>query len=343
MRQQTHTGTPKKTRKQLEQENIQLQSLAERDGLTGLYNRTAIERMINDHLRQQLPGTMLVLDLDHFKQVNDRYGHITGDMLLCTIAHILQKMFGGRNLTGRVGGDEFVIFIPELLDESTLRETCQRIRSRFREIHLDHSSIHLNLSVTVDGADTLSGKRYRDIFDCADQKIVAQKRLRNMKKAASLPSRLEELSGIQPDMSLIARELEEQDAQPGAFFQDYETFKYIYRLEERRLRRSKKRAFVILFTLTDCHNRFLSPDERDAEIGILGDEICRCLRMGDIFTQYSSCQYLVLLLDVSVENVDAIAERISNTYYEKRAGKKDTIILHHSYPLKPAEHPETDL
>ena len=58
----------------------------------------------------------MFLDLDHFKQVNDRYGHIAGDMLLCTIANVAEKMFSGRNLVGRVGGgDEFVIFIPSVL------------------------------------------------------------------------------------------------------------------------------------------------------------------------------------------------------------------------------------
>lgn len=50
-----------------------------------------MERRVDDHLCRKQPGTMIVLDLDHFKQVNDRYGHIAGDMLLCTIANVLKK------------------------------------------------------------------------------------------------------------------------------------------------------------------------------------------------------------------------------------------------------------
>ena len=70
MKQRQHTDIYKKTRKQLEQENCALQTLAELDGLTGLYNRITMERRVDDHLCRKQPGTMIVLDLDHFKQVN---------------------------------------------------------------------------------------------------------------------------------------------------------------------------------------------------------------------------------------------------------------------------------
>lgn len=99
-------------------------------------------------------------------------------------------------------------------------------------------------------------------------------------------------------MSLIAREMEEKETQPGAYCQDYDTFKQIFRLEERRLRRDKKRAFIILFTLTDRNNGFLPLDKRDTEMDILGEKIKQSLRMGDVYTRYSSCQYLVMVLDV---------------------------------------------
>ena len=236
MKQRQHTDIYKKTRKQLEQENCALQTLAELDGLTGLYNRITMERRVDDHLRSKQPGTMIVLDLDHFKQVNDRYGHIAGDMLLCTIANVLKKMFSGRNLVGRVGGDEFVIFIPSVLDESMTAGECLRIQERFREVRLG-DSILIKLSITIDSSDSRTCSRYRDMFDCADQKIMAKKRLRNLKDGNSLISPAREPAGIQPDMSLIAREMEEKETQPGAYCQDYDTFKQIFRLEERRLRK----------------------------------------------------------------------------------------------------------
>jgi len=335
MRQRQHTDIYKRTRKQLEQENCALQTLAELDGLTGLYNRVTMERRVDDHLRRKQPGTMIVLDLDHFKQVNDRYGHIAGDMLLCTISSVLKKMFNGSNLVGRVGGDEFVIFIPFLLEDSRTAGECRRIQERFRQVRLGES-ILIKLTITIDSADSRTCSKYRDMFDCADQKIMGKKRLRNLKDDTSLLSPAREPAGIQPDMSLIAREMEEKEIPPGACCQDYETFKQIYRLEERRLRREKKRAFIILFTLTDRNNGFLPLDKRDAEMDILGEKIKQCLRMGDVYTRYSSCQYLVMVLDVSIENVGVITDRICSAYYRMHPETADNLILHHSYPLKPA-------
>ena len=324
MKQRQHTDIYKKTRKQLEQENCALQTLAELDGLTGLYNRITMERRVDDHLCRKQPGTMIVLDLDHFKQVNDRYGHIAGDMLLCTIANVLKKMFSGRNLVGRVGGDEFVIFIPSVLDDPMTAGECLRIQERFREVRLG-DSILIKLSITIDSADSRTCTKYRDMFDCADQKIMAKKRLRNLKDDTGLISPSREPAGIQPDMSLIAMEMEEKETQPGAYCQ-----------EERRLRRDKKRAFIILFTLTDRNNGFLPLDKRDAEMDILGEKIKQSLRMGDVYTRYSSCQYLVMVLDVSIENVGVIADRICSAYYQMHQETADNLILHHSYPLKPA-------
>ena len=69
---------------------------------------------------------------------------------------------------------------------------------------------------------------------------------------------------------------------------------------------------------------------------ILGEKIKQSLRMGDVYTRYSSCQYLVMVLDVSIENVGVIADRICSAYYQMHQETADNLILHHSYPLKPA-------
>ena len=95
----------------LKDENTRLRVLAEHDWLTGLYNRRAAEAHVDEALLKNGDGMLLVLDIDHFKQVNDRYGHLIGDALLCEAARTLRDIFFPRDIIGRVGGDEFIIYI----------------------------------------------------------------------------------------------------------------------------------------------------------------------------------------------------------------------------------------
>ena len=106
---------------------------------------------------------------------------------------------------------------------------------------------------------------------------------------------------------------------------------------ERRLERMTSTAYIILFTLTDEDNLFPKLEHRDYQMNILGEGIQNNLRMGDLYTQYTSCQYLVMVSDVSEKNVEMIAQRICRFFYEERRVDAENLVLHHSYPLKPAE------
>lgn len=107
------------------------QRLAERDWLTGLYNRGTTERKVNEWITAETAGTLIFLDLDHFKQINDRYGHITGDSLLQSVGDTLHKMFPEPNLVGRIGGDEFIIFVRHTMDDSGIISRCAQVRGAF--------------------------------------------------------------------------------------------------------------------------------------------------------------------------------------------------------------------
>ncbi|HLS10170.1 sensor domain-containing diguanylate cyclase, partial [Lentibacillus sp.] len=98
---------------------------SERDGLTNLYNFSYMENLLDHHFAVMEPGGMpktaslLILDLDHFKRVNDTYGHEAGNEILCMVADRLVGFIGERGITARYGGEEFVIFLPGIgLSES---------------------------------------------------------------------------------------------------------------------------------------------------------------------------------------------------------------------------------
>lgn len=103
--------------------NNELRSLNRTDSLTGLLNRRGVfetaERIFDVHLRRRRSGlatqafACAILDLDHFKEINDRHGHLTGDMVLRKIGGLLSEHFRGTDIVGRCGGEEFLIILPD--------------------------------------------------------------------------------------------------------------------------------------------------------------------------------------------------------------------------------------
>lgn len=124
--------------------NVELEALATSDPLTGLSNRRRFDevlaRDIRRVLRQQRPLALLLLDADHFKGFNDRYGHQMGDEALKLIAHSIRTGLTGANDTCyRIGGEEFAVVLPET-DEAGARVVAERIRTAIAARRLGHAA-----------------------------------------------------------------------------------------------------------------------------------------------------------------------------------------------------------
>ena len=117
---------------------ISLKYEAERDLLTELYNKKTTQRLINDIISRSNEKTthaFLIVDLDNFKSINDRYGHIFGDAILSEIGNRLKAMFRRDDIVGRIGGDEFVIFLNNIDSVEICREKANKICDMFREVN----------------------------------------------------------------------------------------------------------------------------------------------------------------------------------------------------------------
>ena len=113
----------------------QLESLATTDGLTGLLNRRTFYQEAERRLKLLTPGKtagLAVIDLDHFKQVNDTHGHAVGDKVLQSFAQIARESLRDHDLLGRFGGEEFILLIHQA-DANLLQQCVERIRQRFAE------------------------------------------------------------------------------------------------------------------------------------------------------------------------------------------------------------------
>lgn len=132
-------------------QNRLLTEVGRTDGLTGLANRRQCFAVAKDelarHARSGRPAVLFVIDIDHFKEVNDRYGHPVGDDVLCGIATVLRECTRTIDTTARYGGDEFVIVMPET-DLAGAEEVARRIRKRLAELTVSGApDLHCTVSI----------------------------------------------------------------------------------------------------------------------------------------------------------------------------------------------------
>jgi len=165
-------------RKNLERE---LQRLATTDMLTGMANRRAFlecAESVYAHSRGNgEPLTLLMLDLDHFKTINDRFGHLEGDRALAAFAHAVKGQLRASDSVGRLGGEEFGVLLPlTALAEGV--EVAARILQGVRALQLADEAGHayrITASLGV-GAFRQSDRSLRDVLDRADQALYLAKR-----------------------------------------------------------------------------------------------------------------------------------------------------------------------
>lgn len=153
---------------------IEMRKRAELDALTGLFNRAEYEMRI-DHffLENDDPqGIFIILDVDNFKAVNDNFGHVIGDRVLGAVGEHLKKIFPETEMIGRIGGDEFSVFIPYLLSEPQLQE---KMRTLCGGIFLDAESVCISCSAGICYSPRY-GSNHKDLYQNADIALIAAKR-----------------------------------------------------------------------------------------------------------------------------------------------------------------------
>ena len=172
---QTHLRT-KRLYDELTQRNRMLESLAYRDGLTGLLNRRYLdEALVREMIQARQSETTLgyfIIDLDHFKKVNDTYGHKIGDEILQAIASDIQNCVGQRGIACRYGGEEMCVFLPEVTLAKT-KELAERVRSSVEQKRYTEHLIKQTLSVGVSAFPEPSGES--SLLNDADQALYQAK------------------------------------------------------------------------------------------------------------------------------------------------------------------------
>ena len=149
---------------------ISLRENASRDCFTGLYNKTATEKLISERLRKGGSHAMMIIDIDNFKNVNDVLGHDWGDNVIKDIASKISSLLGDGDIAGRIGGDEFMAFISgdnvrERID-GLCKALCDRIRYTYSDEKLGRE-VSISASIGVAAAPDY-GKNFKELYTSAD-------------------------------------------------------------------------------------------------------------------------------------------------------------------------------
>jgi len=152
----------------------ELLRLVDEDPLTGLPNRRALTRELERQLALGVRGAFLLLDLDHFKDVNDLHGHPTGDKVMCTLASLLRDRIGGGQVLGRLSGDEFAAVLADT-DEREAVAVADRLRNAIAAIPMTGVAGASRITVSIGVATFDSGVSWQEVLANADMALYASK------------------------------------------------------------------------------------------------------------------------------------------------------------------------
>lgn len=154
-----------------------LMDQAQKDSLTGLLNQSAVKGCVRRYLLEkpvQETYALLIIDLDKFKEVNDTYGHLAGNIVLIGVAEKLKSVCRGSDIIGRIGGDEFMVVLKDIREKNAIQK-AEEIIHAVRTIHLDEQ-VNFNVSCSIGIAlSTTDYETYDQLFADADKALYQAK------------------------------------------------------------------------------------------------------------------------------------------------------------------------
>ncbi|MFU2208296.1 GGDEF domain-containing protein [Solidesulfovibrio sp. C21] len=160
----------------------QVKIRADHDGLTRIHNRRAFdERLVEElrrHQRYHHPLSLLMLDIDHFKTINDRFGHLVGDHVLREVGRLLSDTLRSTDFTARYGGEEFTVILPQTAEEPS-RVLAERLRGVIEEARFNHDGQDFSITVSIGAATMVPGSltKRKELLEKADKALYQAKKL----------------------------------------------------------------------------------------------------------------------------------------------------------------------
>lgn len=294
------------------------------DYLTGLLSKRKGEQEIAAGLRTA-GGCLMILDLDHFKKINDEHGHLIGDYALKVTSDVLREVCG-KNTVCRTGSDEFLYYIEGIKRREEAVDKVKEILSAFakkqEEVEILKET-QLSIGISISGTD---GREFEELYQRADKALYHVKQNENIRygfyEGAGLVRTVEQ---TRYDLETIVNIIKNREKRQGLFQVDYEEFPQIYDLMQHMSNRSKQKTQLLLFTLFSQDGSEIKLERMEVAMQCMEQAICKSLRGVDVGARYSSSQFLVVLMGTEKENIRVVTDRIVQNYFKLFGGKDITL------------------
>ena len=287
------------------------------DQLTGFMNKAASEARM-DRLCAEETGLLCVLDLDAFKMVNDIFGHDVGDKVLVMFSSILRKNLRKDDECGRIGGDEFIVFLRHMKNSDDLDRFAKRINEEYgagtREIMGEKMTFSAGVSVGAVAVPEY-GREYPELFHMADQALYIIKK--NGKHGGRLYCRLDQGKGShnrELNLETITAILEERMEAPSAMWMGRDVFGSIYKYMVRYMDRYHSSAYRVLLTLKVASD--VNDNDRADIIVQFRRKIRNSLRNSDVMMECGENQLFLLLPEIQEHDIDRVIGRLLRKWNE---------------------------
>ncbi len=151
--------------------------MGQNDGLTGLYNKKMTETQIKKQLASPdtlKSGALMIIDVDNFKSINDTFGHLYGDAVITQLGSSLRSIFQKSDILGRVGGDEFFVFLRNYQNTDVLTQRAEELCEEFRKTY-EQNGVTVKISASIGIATTEDSTVFEDIYRFADIALYSTK------------------------------------------------------------------------------------------------------------------------------------------------------------------------
>lgn len=303
------------------------------DKLTGLLNKIAANKRLAEVCRTK-EGTLMVVDLDSFKLVNDLHGHEAGDKVLIKFAQLLRNNTEAEDTVGRIGGDEFIVFMENRRDEQAIKTFADVMNRELREecVRLLGEEMNIPIGVSV-GAVFVpdNGQEYEKLFKMGDKalyhvKLNGKHGMHLFKDEHERDTQDENLNTTY-NLQYLSKIMEERNESNCALMVGQEAFTQIYRFMLRFIKSYNGKAYKVLFSLSPKNGESVENAMYQNVVEEFGECVKNTLRKSDLLMQSKSNQFFLLLPEVDDLQIDGIIGRILDQW-EKLSHASEIDIMY---------------